>query len=42
LAKKEISLDQGEEKKTKRPKRGGKGQMTVTRPVVKTGTLTKR
>ena len=26
LAKKEISLDQGEEKKKKSPKRGGKGQ----------------
>jgi len=29
-------------KKTKSPKRGEEGQMTVTRPVVKTGTLKKR
>jgi len=42
LAKKKISLDQGEEKKTKSPKRGGEGQMTVTRPVVKAETLKKR
>ena len=41
MAKKKISLDQGEEKKTKSPKRMGEGQMTVTRPVVKTGTLKK-
>jgi len=41
-ANKEMFLDQGEEKKTNSPKRGGAGQMTVTRPVAKTGTLKKR
>jgi len=34
-----MSLDQGEEKQTEIPKRGGERQMTVTRPVIKTGRI---
>jgi len=35
-------IQSGKDSGSQSPKRGGEGQMTVTRPVVKTGTLKKR